>query len=729
MSGPHRQVGGVDPLRGRPRCDCDQLGRCRLRLQLVQPARHRLRVQQGRPAVARLERLRLDGPHRRDAVEPRHPGQLAVRGQGRAGRPGDNLVPRPLERDELRDPQHLLRRGGDHIRRHAVHGLGPGDDPVRGPQRARPARDRLPAHAERGEAGPDGHGAAGDPPDPGAGHQPAVARQPEQRDRRQPSQLVDPVRIRPARRGRGHPDDPPGEDPAHGRPDLAALVPVRGPGEAAVPYGGGVARPQSLPFGRRRLLHPGVRARGRPRGQRLPHGRDERRDPSEEWGAWEHRPVEGPALLLRARSGADAPARRSGAVHAHDPTAREGRERAARGGPQDRRAPSRSSAAGRLSEVRRRRDGRRAQLRGPDRAARARPRVRDLRRRRARAASERQRAEGLPGAQPARPRDRPAQPRELQRARLPGPRASRRARSAGRHRGGRPERRRAARDRRELAERERVRVGLERQAPPALPAAHPEAVLDASGAHPTRAQPAHEAARSRQPAGAGARAARGRQAHGHHHRRLRRVRVRVAPGREGGAGLAGGGQAPAGRLRARRGGPEELRARRQAHVPGGSGGRPAHRAAPGVRAELRVQRGKHFHREPRAVADRGAAVRVRRGQDLDVRDLVKRKPAHRRPVPAELARRRQDRGLLLRPVDRLRGRELEPGRDQRLRRLGQAPGHHRRRDRAGGRLPGRRVARAHPRRLVQELGLLGQPAVPPERRHPHDHAHGSGGPG
>src|SRR5207302_6933700 len=40
------------------------------------------------------------------------------------------------------------------------------------------------------------------------------------------------------------------------------------------------------------------------------------------------------------------------------------------------------------------------------------------------------------------------------------------------------------------------------------------------------------------------------QAHGHHHRRLRRVRVRVAPGREGGAGLAGGGQAPAGRLRA-----------------------------------------------------------------------------------------------------------------------------------------------------------------------------------
>jgi hypothetical protein len=61
------------------------------------------------------------------------------------------------------EPQHLLGRRDLDLGRPPVHGLGPGDDPVRRAERARPPHHSLAADAERGQAGPDGHREPGDP--------------------------------------------------------------------------------------------------------------------------------------------------------------------------------------------------------------------------------------------------------------------------------------------------------------------------------------------------------------------------------------------------------------------------------------------------------------------------------------------------------------------------------------------------------------------------------------
>src|SRR3989454_548248 len=223
---PLRQMGRRAPLRRRYRRDRGQLGGRQLHLQPVRAGRHQLRLRPWRRDVARLQRLRLHGPHRRDALGPRAAGQLG--GHGSDGEQ-HQLVPFAQQRHQLRHPQRLLGGRVHHLRRDTLPGRHPGHGAVGGaqPPGRRPGPGLRSPHPERDQAGADGRRAADHPERPAAAaprprgatrdEAAAVAGQPEQRHRRYPHQLVDAVRLRAAGRGRGDGDghertDPPTAD-------------------------------------------------------------------------------------------------------------------------------------------------------------------------------------------------------------------------------------------------------------------------------------------------------------------------------------------------------------------------------------------------------------------------------------------------------------------------------------------------------------------------------------
>ena len=154
-----------------------------------------------RAALVRLERLRLDGPHRRDALRPRPPRELPDPGRGRARTP-DTFRARSNV-TSYGTHNVFSRRGEQHLGRDAV----PGRACWRWCSRAAlNARDEgtIPRRLTpgRGQAGDDGHRERRGPADAVAERAGPVARQPGQRDRRHPHELVHPVRLRAAQHRR-----------------------------------------------------------------------------------------------------------------------------------------------------------------------------------------------------------------------------------------------------------------------------------------------------------------------------------------------------------------------------------------------------------------------------------------------------------------------------------------------------------------------------------------------
>ena len=180
------------------------------------------------------------------------------------------------------------------------------------------ARDRhvipRPAHPERGAPGDDGHREPGDSADAGAQRCRAVARQPQERHRRRPHELVDAVRLWPSRHRRGDGGCDVGTRAAHGRDRLAALVRVRRSGPPAQAEDPRRRRAERLAIARR-SLDPRVGARRGPRRLGLPHDRPRSRRSARR--PWHAGPAPDPAPVCGEGPVVDAATGRARAIHGH----------------------------------------------------------------------------------------------------------------------------------------------------------------------------------------------------------------------------------------------------------------------------------------------------------------------------------------------------------------------------------------------------------------------------